>query len=1188
MGKFRVSKKGDNPFALPKRKVPKKQLPGESEANRRKKEEVRQKEAKAAREKRKAEEAARPPGKKLGTFLARGKARLEKMVQEGKVTKTDQDVEELLQCKDEVVCALVDVQDEAELRKKFGPSQGTSGRYGKEFFEASCYRFRYMQAKDGTPVAQIYKWTRHRAAAQAKREELEAGAEEMSSPTSYSCSDAAFMERVRSLAKEALTWPFLDERQRLVWAAVLEFDAVPSQNLPPWFYALQNISRRHLGVDLFSLDGKRAVLCRAGNATHKAAQCTLWTIRGCKIASDSQKWLQKYGGQHQILTKKYLRKLQQGADAASDQLSSASEPPLWPCLEACAQGARVIEMACGTGKTRVIRELAVRPRGKAGVFGNSRGWQEFAVLGIACEHVTPCFGFYVCLFRIQVLVTVPTRVLLEQLAQEMPGLCKVGTGYNGKIDMTSDGFISVTDSVHLLQKLEFEAIYIDEAHHPFPKGLPRCHDIFKFSATHKEQVDFRYSLGEAIQQGALCDYDLTVPVTTEGHPYVCLASLLLSQAGRFRRVLAYCNSITEAKRFQQVLETLGFAAWHINGKTNRTQRERVMEEFSGELQKPVHVLVTVQLLGEGVNIPNAETCMFVEPKSSYVSIIQAIGRVLRPHPSKPMAHVVLPAIAGPAMPERAPFAESDPVKGAASATAKSTCVEDDVEDLEALLDEAGCDQQLPNKPRESSRRFQAGGSDGMQKRRQSYLPPIEILETGSNCQSAGRRDCSMESPLPATPAKLQIKQSVGKAEPCRSSHMEVGTGTLSGEPSDEFHRKQGSPGEPAPVTTVLSEHAPVLVSGSAENPSANGNIAESGISSSISTSSRPCQQDGGDLAKARCRHVKYPAEAHLLLSQRAYLGASTRKSTADGKMMTPKLKAKAFGDGKVGSATADQLDRFLEAIAQADSRFVKADFQHMQSRLWVTDCRLKQPVMQQLLVRDVQYQLALILQQRDPWELRLQAVERFDRAHGRLPREFGFLFGERTLGLWLQQTGFRVRRQLIPTPRMQKLLNTPRQRLQARVAKWLDPGTAFERLLKELRKFVELYQHMPRRSKLNSKAGYRLATNLQSFVRPDTKGREERLRLLEMECPIIAEWAKSRRSKKCQINHARWRMRLDMLIEHLTRTGSVSLSLEGTLAADKGLYHWLYRQRRRWDSLPLELRAELLDSHPEVASFLRS
>ena len=243
------------------------------------------------------------------------------------------------------------------------------------------------------------------------------------------------------------------------------------------------------------------------------------------------------------------------------------------------------------------------------------------------------------------MVTVPSRVLLEQFAEELPGFCKVGMGYNDKIDMDSRGFVAVTDSVQLLKKLKFEAAFIDEAHHPLPKGMPSCKDLFKFSATHKEEADFRYSLGDAIEQGVLCDYDLTVPVTTEGHPYTCLANLLLTQAGRFRRVLAYCNSIAEAKRFRRVLETVGLAAWHINGETSRRERERVMRIFTGELKKPVHVLVTVQVLGEGVNIPNADTCMFVEPRSSYVSIIQAVGRVLRPHPSKPLAHVVLPALA---------------------------------------------------------------------------------------------------------------------------------------------------------------------------------------------------------------------------------------------------------------------------------------------------------------------------------------------------------------------------------------------------------------------------------------------------------------------------------------------------------------------------------------------------------------
>ena len=40
------------------------------------------------------------------------------------------------------------------------------------------------------------------------------------------------MQRLRNLAPEALTWPHPGERQRLVWAAALELDAVPLQDHP--------------------------------------------------------------------------------------------------------------------------------------------------------------------------------------------------------------------------------------------------------------------------------------------------------------------------------------------------------------------------------------------------------------------------------------------------------------------------------------------------------------------------------------------------------------------------------------------------------------------------------------------------------------------------------------------------------------------------------------------------------------------------------------------------------------------------------------------------------------------------------------------------------------------------------------------------------------------------------------------
>ena len=240
----------------------------------------------------------------------------------------------------------------------------------------------------------------------------------------------------------------------------------------------------------------------------------------------------------------------------------------------------------------------------------------------------------------------PLRALLDQFSPDFPGCCKVGTSHNKKIDFDAARFIPVTDSVHLLKKLKFHSIFVDEGHHPLPPKMPRSTELYRFSATHTDEPDFRYTMGQAIEDRVLCDYDITVPALTAHHAYVCLADLLLKQAGRFRRVLAYCNSVVEAKRFQMVLKKLGFAAWHINARTPSKKRESVIEEFAGPLQKPVHVLVT-EVLGEGINIPNADTCMFVEPRNSYRSIIQAIGRVLRHHPAKTLAHIVLPAVAIP-------------------------------------------------------------------------------------------------------------------------------------------------------------------------------------------------------------------------------------------------------------------------------------------------------------------------------------------------------------------------------------------------------------------------------------------------------------------------------------------------------------------------------------------------------------
>ena len=824
-------------------------------------------------------------------------------------------------------------------------------------------------------------------------------------------------------------------------------------------------------------------------------------------------------------------------------------------------------------------------------------------------------------FCVQVLVIVPSLVLLEQFAREMSGFCKVGTKYNDNIDVASRGFIAVTRSVHLLQKQMFEAVFIDEAHHPLPSTLPDYNKLFKFSATHQENVDVRYSLGQAISQGVLCDYDLTVPVTTEGHPYICLANLLLSQAGRFRRVLAYCNSVAEAKRFQQVLETVGVAAWHINAHTGRKVRERVMNEFSGKLQKAVHVLVTVQVLGEGVNIPNADTCMFVEPRSSYVSIIQAIGRVLRPHLAKPLAHVVLPAIVMPAMPEPAGTAQhglSDD-RGATSRTedgleasagpagTSHSAGSEDVEDIRV--------QNSPTLPaRVMPREGDSGGSmesgptviDSSVPHSEHILAPSEI-QSGDGWFKLQRSELVKTNGARAQPQPGRIQEE-GRTN---NSGESLSTSNLRGYESSRnivseanvhigsqggsnSRAKPQDDGSCAPAVmerqyraAEIQDRSPAVHDGSLVHDSelSGPPRRSSGELTAVFASGSATRRSNATFTRSV---VPQADSASLKLGQtrsreRYWPSASQTSTSRKRKVKTASGDISNFWGGN-----ADQLGRFLGAIAKADSRFASDDVRHLQSRFWVTDCRLQHSVMQQLLDRSVQYRLALILQQHDPWDLRLQQAEQFELEHGRLPRETAGGRDERSLALWLQQLGSKIKQQLLPAARMQKLLNSSCSRLAARVGKWLEPETPFERCLKQLRQYVRVHHRMPKDSR-NEKKGARmerdLSRKLAALVAPGLRDRERRFQLLEKEGPIFARWVMSRRTRKPAIYKAGWMQQFKKLVEFVETRGRMPQSRP---ADERAVYVWSCRQRRQLDSLSAELRTALFDSHPVVASFLQS
>jgi superfamily II DNA or RNA helicase len=153
---------------------------------------------------------------------------------------------------------------------------------------------------------------------------------------------------------------------------------------------------------------------------------------------------------------------------------------------------------------------------------------------------------------------------------------------------------------------------------------------------------------DAINDGYLTDYCIVVPIIKESNKDSLTQSRikkellvrLLEEHSVFSYVLAYCNSIAEANEFNQMLNDANITSSTFNSTTSLVERERILEEFKiGNIR----VLSTVYTLSEGVDIPEANTCMFVEPRNSEINVTQCVGRILRLHPDKTLSYVILPA-----------------------------------------------------------------------------------------------------------------------------------------------------------------------------------------------------------------------------------------------------------------------------------------------------------------------------------------------------------------------------------------------------------------------------------------------------------------------------------------------------------------------------------------------------------------
>lgn len=104
-----------------------------------------------------------------------------------------------------------------------------------------------------------------------------------------------------------------------------------------------------------------------------------------------------------------------------------------------------------------------------------------------------------------------------------------------------------------------------------------------------------------------------------------------------KRAVAFCISIKHSEHVCAQFNANGIPAAHIDGTTPRDERKRLLGGFRrGEIR----VLTSVDIFGEGFDLPAVEVAILLRPTQSLSLHLQQIGRALRVSPGKERALIL--------------------------------------------------------------------------------------------------------------------------------------------------------------------------------------------------------------------------------------------------------------------------------------------------------------------------------------------------------------------------------------------------------------------------------------------------------------------------------------------------------------------------------------------------------------------
>lgn len=101
--------------------------------------------------------------------------------------------------------------------------------------------------------------------------------------------------------------------------------------------------------------------------------------------------------------------------------------------------------------------------------------------------------------------------------------------------------------------------------------------------------------------------------------------------------IGFCPTVASAEHFAEAFRAAGYRAITLDGQTDDLVRRRSLQQLGrGELD----VVMSVSILVEGTDVPYATTALLLRRTESVALYLQAVGRVLRPHPDKEHAIIL--------------------------------------------------------------------------------------------------------------------------------------------------------------------------------------------------------------------------------------------------------------------------------------------------------------------------------------------------------------------------------------------------------------------------------------------------------------------------------------------------------------------------------------------------------------------